>query len=129
MTSAGKLVGAMIVVGALGVAWVPVARAQTHAPAYVVAEVEITDPAGFAKYAAQVPATLAPFGGRYLVRGGSIKAVEGSPPRTFVVLAFDSLEQAEGWDNSPAYRAIQPLRVKSTSAASRVFIAEGLAPK
>ncbi len=132
MMRPGRLAAALLVGCGLAAASPPAARAQVpapasaQAPAYVVAEVEVTDPATFARYAAQVQATLAPFGGRYLVRGGAIEALEGGPPKTFVVLTFDSAQQARDWYGSSAYRAIQPLRVQATTAGSRLFIATGM---
>ena len=39
-------------------------------PGYIIAEVEITDPAGFEEYRKQVSATIEKYGGRYVVRGG-----------------------------------------------------------
>jgi uncharacterized protein (DUF1330 family) len=98
------------------------------APGYVVAEVEVADTDAFAKYGAAVPGTLAPFNGQFLVRGGKIQAVEGDPPKQrFVVIAFDSVEKARAWEDSPAYEAIKPIR--HASAHSRVFIVEGVPPK
>ncbi len=133
MTNPGSWRTAMIFAGALACCGATMARAQPKTaapvPAYIVAEVEVTDPAVFSRYAAQVPATLAPFGGRYLVRSAGIETLEGSAPKSFVVLAFDSRAQAEGWMNSPAYRAIQPLRVHATTPSSRLFLVEAPAPK
>jgi len=98
---------------------------QTKAPpAYVVAELQITDPAKFQTYAQQVPGTLAPFGGHFLVRRGKIAAVEGDAPKGFVIIAFGSMEKANAWENSPAYEAIKPIR--HASANTTVFIAEGV---
>jgi uncharacterized protein (DUF1330 family) len=37
------------------------------------------------------------------------------------------MEKAQAWEDSPAYEAIKPIR--HSSAKSRVFIAEGVAPK
>ena len=48
-------------------------------PAYVIAEVQVTDPAAFQAYAAKGPATLTPYHGRYIVRGKP-EAQEGDPP-------------------------------------------------
>lgn len=96
-------------------------------PGYVIAEVDVTDPATFQKYAENVPGTLAPFNGRYIVRGGKIQAVEGEAPKRFVVITFESFEKAKSWEDSPAYEAIKPIR--HSSAKSRVFIAEGVAPQ
>jgi uncharacterized protein (DUF1330 family) len=45
--------------------------------AYLIAEIEVTDPAAFAEYGKQVPATIEQYGGRYLVRGGEVQSLEG----------------------------------------------------
>ena len=39
--------------------------------AYIIAEVEVLDPVMFEQYRAAVPATIAAYGGRYVVRGGA----------------------------------------------------------
>lgn len=76
-------------------------------PAYVIAGNEVTDEATMREYAKQVPATLEPFGGQFLVRGGQIDLVEGewTTPR-LVVIAFPSREHARNWYHSDAYQAI-----------------------
>jgi uncharacterized protein (DUF1330 family) len=123
-----KLTLAVLVGFAIGIAGATVihARQVKTPPGYIIAEVEVTDPATFHKYSEQVPGTLAPFHARYVVRGGKIEALEGEAPKRFVVIAFDSVEQARNWETSPAYEAIKPIR--HSSAKSRVFIAEGVAP-
>ena len=125
-----KLVLVMLAGIALGGAGATAINAQQAkpVPGYVVAEVEVNDTATFAKYAAAVPGTLAPFNGKYMVRGGKVTAVEGDAPKQrFIVIAFDSVEKAQAWEDSPAYEAIKPIR--HASAKSRVFIAEGVAPQ
>jgi uncharacterized protein (DUF1330 family) len=124
-----KLALAVLAGVAIGVAGAAAIHAQQvkTPPAYVIGEVEITDPAAFQKYAEKVPGTLAPFHGRYLVRRGKIQAVEGDPPKGIVVVAFESVEKARAWYDSPAYAAIKPIR--QSSARTRIFIAEGLAPQ
>jgi uncharacterized protein (DUF1330 family) len=102
------------------------AREVKPAPGYVVAEVDVTDPGTFQKYAEKTPGTLAPFNGRYIIRGGKFQSIEGEPPKRFVVIQFESMEKALAWENSPAYEAIKPIR--HSSAKSRVFITEGVAP-
>jgi len=95
-------------------------------PGYVVAEVEVTDPATFQKYGQQVVETLAPYNHHYVVRGNKYQALEGDPPRGgVVIIAFDSVEEARQWYDSPAYAAIRPIRQSSTK--SRLYIVEGLA--
>jgi uncharacterized protein (DUF1330 family) len=79
--------------------------------AYIIADVEISDPDGYAGYTRQVPGTLAPFGGQFIVRGGHADVLEGGwQPKRLVVIRFPDREHAEGWYQSAAYQAILPLR-------------------
>jgi uncharacterized protein (DUF1330 family) len=83
--------------------------------AYVIALETIRDQAMFAEYAKSVPATLAPFEGRFVARGGTYTMLEGKwdHPRT-VIIEFPSREAAEGWYKSAAYQEIIGLRHKSS---------------
>ena len=76
-------------------------------------------------YAAHAQATVDPFGGRYLVRGGRSVSTEGEPPKGRIVISvFDSFENAQAWRNSPAYLKI--VTVREREAKSRQYIVEGL---
>lgn len=115
------------VIGAAGTELVP-ARAQPAAAprAYYVAEFELRDPEGIKPYSAGVAATFEPFGGRFIVRGGRIAALEGpSPESRTVVIEFPSMERAQSWYDSDAYRSLRPFRQRS--GISRTYIIEGLA--
>jgi uncharacterized protein (DUF1330 family) len=114
------LVGALI--GAAGVTAIHSQQAKVL-PGYAVAEVDVTDAAKFKEYADKTPGTLAPFNGRYIIRGGKNLSIEGDAPKRFVVIQFDSFEKAKAWEDSPAYEAIKPIR--HSSAKSRVFLIEG----
>lgn len=93
--------------------------------AYIVADIEITDPAGFEEYRKLVPATIEKYGGRYLARGGALETLEGAwRPRRLVILEFPSVEQARRWYESEEYRRPKALRVATTR--SNVLLAEGL---
>ena len=95
-------------------------------PAYVVAEVEVTEPAVYEEYRKLVPATIAKYGGRFLVRGGAVEVKEGAwQPKRLVVLEFDSMEQARKWYHSPEYAPALALRAKA--ARSKVLLVEGAA--
>jgi uncharacterized protein (DUF1330 family) len=84
-------------------------------PAYLIANVNVQDPATFEEYRQQVPATIAKHGGRYLVRGGRVERLEGSwNPTRLVVLEFPSMEQARRWYESDEYRGPKALRMKCT---------------
>jgi uncharacterized protein (DUF1330 family) len=97
-----------------------------RAPAYIITEIEVTDTEAFGEYAPRVQPSFAPFGGRYLVRGGKTQSFAGEQPKRIVVLAFDSMERAQSWYASSDYEALKALRDKAGKA--RIFAAEGLAP-
>jgi uncharacterized protein (DUF1330 family) len=124
-----KLFLAVLMGIAIGVAGAAAIRAQQvkTAPAYLIGEVEITDAATMQKYSEKVPATLTPFNGHFIARAGMTVPLEGDAPKRIVIIAFDSLEHAKAWYDSPAYSAIKPIR--QSAAQSRLYLAEGVAPQ
>lgn len=95
------------------------------AKGYLFAEVEIIDPALFEDYRSKVPATIAKFGGRYLVRGGEPTRLEGDRTlRRFVVLEFDSPARLAEWYHSPEYAPLKALRQKA--ARTHAFLLNGV---
>ena len=99
------------------------AQAQKK-PGYVIAEVQVTDPPAFQAYAAKAAETVKTGGGRYIVRGKAEAKEGGVPQGSIVVLAFDSLADAEKWYSEPPY---QPLIAEREKAAkTRLYIVEGL---
>lgn len=94
-------------------------------PAYVIADVEVTDPAGFEDYRSRVAATIAQFGGRYLVRGGATETKEGDwTPRRLILLEFPTMARAREWFASPEYAPLIALRQRT--ARTKLVFAEGL---
>lgn len=92
--------------------------------AYVVADIEITDPEAYETYRRDVPAVIAAYGGRYLVRGGATKVLEGDwQPRRMVILEFPSMRQAEAFYGSAEYQALMAIRVHASN--SRLVAVEG----
>jgi len=84
--------------------------------AYAIVAETVSDEAMFDEYRKLVPATLAPFGGRFIVRGGKFTLVEGSWPRPrTVVIEFPSRDAAQGWYRSAEYQKIIGLRLKSST--------------
>jgi uncharacterized protein (DUF1330 family) len=104
------------------------ARAQIPVPgqtgAYFISEFEVTDAEGMRPYSAAVESTFKPFGGRFVVRGGKVASLEGSPVKRIIMIAFPSRDLAQAWYESDVYAAIRPIRQRS--ATSRVFIMEAL---
>jgi uncharacterized protein (DUF1330 family) len=93
--------------------------------AYLIADVEVLDSAEYETYRQQVPATIAAFGGRYLVRGGALTVLEGTwSPKRCVILEFPSMAQLEAWYDSPAYVPLRAIRERSTK--SNLVMVEGL---
>lgn len=91
--------------------------------AYVVNEIWVTEPERFATYSAQVPPSLLPFGGRYIVRSGASETIEGDAPARIVILEFPDRAAALAWRASTAYQAILPIR--DATSTSRVFVVDG----
>ncbi len=94
------------------------------AKAYIYAEVEVTDPAGFESYRDGVPATVEAFGGRYLVRGGDPEVLEGDRGSTrAVILEFESRARALEWYNSADYSGLKAIRQRT--AKTTAFVLSG----
>jgi uncharacterized protein (DUF1330 family) len=93
--------------------------------AYVIAEIDITDPNAYEEYRAKVPAVIEKYGGRYLVRGGKVDSLEGGwQPARLAVLEFPSVEQARKWYRSEDYAPIMKLRQRASRG--KVIIVEGI---
>jgi uncharacterized protein (DUF1330 family) len=94
-------------------------------PAYFVAELDVANAAGMESYRAAVPATLAQYGGRFIVRGGATELVEGGPePKRIVILEFVDAAAIKRWYNSPEYQKILPGRLDNSTG--RAFIVDGI---
>lgn len=92
--------------------------------AYLIVDLEVTDPVVIEEYRKQVPATVEKYGGRFLVRGGKFEALEGNwQPKRVVLLEFPSVEQAKKWYDSEEYRGPKALRFKS--AKTNLILVEG----
>ena len=93
--------------------------------AYVVLNVEVTDPARYPEYAKAAGPTVAQYGGVYLARGGKAETLEGSlVPKRVVIIQFPSYEGAKAWWDSEAYRA--PKGIRQSAAISDTLIVEGV---
>jgi uncharacterized protein (DUF1330 family) len=93
--------------------------------AYVIANIEVTDPAGYEEYKKRAAATIASRGGRYLTRGGAAEVLEGDwVPNRVVIVEFPNMAQLKAWYDSAEYRALLQIR-RRTSKSSLVAI-EGL---
>jgi len=110
---------------ALGAVSVGGLYAQGKAPgAYVVIDIsEMKDPALFKTLLPKAGPSMAPYGAHNVIRTEKIEALDGTPPKRFIVIAFDNAEKAKAWDASAATKEITAIRQKSTT--SRAFIVDG----
>ena len=83
--------------------------------AYVIAQITVNDAGAYEDYKAQVPATLAAYGGEFVVRGGRMETLEGEAPHArLVVIRFPDLDRAKAWHASAEYEAPKALRQSSS---------------
>jgi uncharacterized protein (DUF1330 family) len=110
---------------AMGAAMTQGGYAQTSPRAYVVAEIEVTDPATFQKYGDETRTSIPAAGGRVIARGGRTFIINGAPPKQIVLIEWDSLEKAQAFFGSEAYKQLVPIRDRSSNF--RAFAIEGVA--
>jgi uncharacterized protein (DUF1330 family) len=79
--------------------------------AYVIVEIDVTDPKRYGQYTAAAPTAIAAGGGRLLVRGGEPVVFEGDwQPSRMVIIEFEDLAAAKRWYESEAYQGAKKLR-------------------
>ena len=92
--------------------------------AYVIADIEVRDPAAYEEYKRGVAATVEKFGGRFVVRGGAVKPYEGDwSPSRVVVIEFPDMAKLDAWYHSADYKPLLDLRLSAT--AGRLIAVEG----
>jgi uncharacterized protein (DUF1330 family) len=93
--------------------------------AYVIAEIDIADPAAYEDYRKQVPAVIARYGGKYIVRGGKVESLEGGwSPKRIAVVEFPSMEQALKFYRSPEYAPL--IKIRQKASRGKLVIVEGV---
>jgi uncharacterized protein (DUF1330 family) len=94
--------------------------------AYVIFDVEISDPARYQEFMAGVKPALEAAGAKYLARGGAHKVYEGDwESRRIVLLEFPSLAAWEAFYDGTTYQGLKSVRDACSSA--RLVSVEGLA--
>lgn len=93
--------------------------------AYVILDIDVHDPAQYEEYKKLSPASIATYGGKFIVRGGKTETLEGDwSPSRLVVLQFESVDRAKAWINSEEYREARAMRHKTST--SQAVVVEGL---
>jgi uncharacterized protein (DUF1330 family) len=118
----------LVASAALGAAAITGLKAQGKPPVYAIIDIsEILDAEAFVKaVSATEPNATLSAGGRFVIRSTKPVAIDGAPPPSrFAVIAFDTEEKAKAWNNLPAIKELNAVRLRTTK--SRAFMVEGVA--
>lgn len=95
-------------------------------PAYIIVDVNVTNPQRYEDYKKLTPGSLIPFEGKFIVRGGASETLEGDwHPGRIVVLQFPSMEKAKAWWSSDGYAPAKALR--QATSITRMIMVDGVA--
>jgi len=95
--------------------------------AYVIADVTVTNPEGYAAYRPLAAASVAQHGGRFIARGGAVESMEGGwSSSRIVIIEFRSMAAARAWYDSPDYQ--KALTIRLANSTGRVIMVDGAPP-
>jgi uncharacterized protein (DUF1330 family) len=95
--------------------------------AYIIADVNVQNAEEFEAYRKLVPATLTPYGGRFIIRGGKIEALEGDwTPKRIVALEFPDFNKAKDWWASQEY--LEPKKMRQRASLTNLLVIDGYTP-
>ena len=93
--------------------------------AYVIVEIDVHDPVLYEEYKKLTPISIAPYGGKFVVRGGEAHTLEGDwKPKRIVVLEFPSVEKAREWWDGPVYR--ESRAILQRAAHTKMIVVPGV---
>ncbi|GAC1044903.1 DUF1330 domain-containing protein [Rhizobium sp. No.120] len=94
-------------------------------PAYIISDVTVRNAEAFQTYRTRAAASIAHYGGHYLVRGGSIEKLEGGwSPQAIVIVEFPDLERARAWYGSAEYA--HALEVRDQALSRNLILIDGV---
>jgi uncharacterized protein (DUF1330 family) len=100
-------------------------HAQSKPPAWVIAEIEVTNQDGYVKeYLPPAEKAVLAGGGKYLARGTKTASIKGEPPKRIVLLAFDNLDKAQATFASAAF--VEAANIGEKHAKFRIYAVEGV---
>jgi len=114
--------GAIVLAAAgAGRAW---AVQEPAKKAYILVQVDVTNPQQYGEYTKLSPAIIEKFGGHFLARGGRTATLEGPPAKSrVVVIEFPSFDRAKQFYDSPEYVAAR--KVRAGAATAQFVLVEG----
>ena len=93
--------------------------------AYLVVDIDVTNPVQFEEYKKLAPAAIDKYGGRYVIRGGASEAIEGNwKPQRLTIVEFDSMEKAKAFYTSPEYQVA--IKARAGAANFKALLVQGV---
>lgn len=93
--------------------------------AYIIADINVTNNEQYKSYQEKVPETVKKYGGRFIVRGGNPKVIEGDwDTQRLVVIEFDNPDLAKAWYESNDYQSI--IAVRHRASRGKIALVEGV---
>jgi len=130
MNTRYKIGGAMLTCAALGALGSETLHGQARPPAYLIGQIDVSDPDGYAKeYLPKAREIIKAHGGRLVAAGGAaataarVVAVDGEAPKRVVIYMYPSMEALQAWRTDPAY--VQVRHVGEKYATYHTFAVEG----
>jgi len=130
MNARYKIPAAMLACVALGALGSEALHAQAKPPAYLIGQIDVSNPDGYAReYLPKAREIIKAHGGRLVAAAGAastgaqVVAVDGEAPRRVVIYQYPSMEALLAWRNDPAY--VQVRQVGEKYATYRTFAVEG----
>lgn len=125
-----KIALAMFACAALGALGGKALHGQTTRPAYLIGQIDVSNPDGYAReYLPKAREIIKAHGGRLVASGGAaatgarVVAIDGDAPKRVVIYMYPSMEALQAWRNDPAY--VQVRHVGEQYAKYNTFAVEG----
>src|SRR3990170_2750031 len=118
-----KMIGAALVV--IGIVIGRASAAQdVPKKAYMIGQIDVSNPQQYGEYAKLSPDIIAKFGGRFIARAGRTVTLEGTPARSrVVIIEYPTFDRAQAFFNSAEYQQAKKLREGAANA--QFIVVEG----
>ena len=130
-----RVIGLTLLVGiGMGAIGGEAVHSQARPPAYLIGEIQVSNPEGYAKeYLPKAREIIKSHGGKLIAAAGAaatgaqVVATDGDAPKRVVIYAYPNMEALLAWRNDPAYVEVRSVGEKY--AKYHTFAVEGAAPQ
>jgi len=133
MTAPRKMGLVILTCAAVGALGSEALRGQARPPAYLIGQIDVSDPEGYAKeYLPKAKEIIKSHGGQLVAAAGAaatgsqVVAIDGEAPKRVVIYMYPSMEALQAWRHDPAY--VQIRHVGEKYAKYNTFAVEGTNP-